>query len=576
MTFKLRQLLRQEASHLSHRVTFENLRGDVLGGLTAAIVSLPLALTFGIASGAGAQAGLYGAILVGLGSALFGSSKTLISEPTGPMMVIMTTVVMDLVAAHGPERGLSMAFTVVILAGIFQIGFGLLRLGRYVSAMPYSVISGFMSGIGLLLILLQIPQLLGQHMQGGGAIGVLRALPELIRGAEATELIFGAGALVLLFALPVKWRRYLPPQLLVLVLGTLAATLFLAPDAIARIGQVPMGLPAISLPHFHPDEMTQIFIDALVLGMLGCIDALLTAMIADSLTREHHDSNRELIGQGVGNLLSGIFGGMPGAGATMGTVVSIQGGARTPLAALVRVAVLLAVIMAIAPLLESIPMVVLAAIAVKVGFDILDWSFLRRAPGISATATLIMWSVMVLTVLVDLVVAVGVGVFVANIITIERLSRISSSRVKVINTAGDGLELSDQEEALLAAARGQVIMLQLSGPMIFGVAQAIRREFESLKSAHSLIVDMTDVSMLNTTVALALENMIIEAHTGQHPVYIAGASGQVRDRLDKMKLFDYANILACESREKALTLAVQALPPQPPAPGPPLLIGPGE
>jgi sulfate permease, SulP family len=332
-----------------------NWRGDIFGGLTTAVISLPLALAFGMASGAGAQAGLYGAVLVGLFAAIFGGTRHLISEPTGPMTVMMTVVVTQLVATH-PENGMAMAFAAVLVAGVTQVLLGAFRLGHYVTLMPYSVISGFMSGIGILLILTQLGPLTGQSAPAGGALGVVRTLPELWQGIDLAECLLAALALAILFLTPRSWRRLCPPHLLALVLGTAASAFFLGDVGLRRIGEIPMGLPTFRLPLFSTEQLTIILFDGIILGLLGAIDTLLTAMIADSLTRKPHDSDRELIGQGIGNFVASLFGGLPGAGATMGTVVNIQVGAQSPAAAILRALLLLSVVLVFAPYLGSIPM----------------------------------------------------------------------------------------------------------------------------------------------------------------------------------------------------------------------------
>ena len=537
------------------RLKPRNPGAEIAGGLTTAVVSLPLALAFGVASGAGPQAGLYGAIIVGLLAAVFGGTSTLISEPTGPMTVIMTAVITRLVAAN-PDQGLAMAFTVVMVAGIVQILFGVLKLGRYITLMPYSVISGFMSGIGILLIFTQIAPLLGQAAPAGGPLALVRALPRIVATAEWREVVLGGAGLVLLFAVPARLRRFVPPQLLVLVIGTAAAALVFG-GGVRTIGRIPMGLPRLVLPTFTAAQATQIAVDGVVLGVLGCIDSLLTAMIADSLTREQHDSNRELVGQGIGNLVSGLAGGLPGAGATMGTVVNIQTGSRSPFAAVVRALVLLAVVLVVAPLLESVPMTILAAITIKVGFDILDWSFLGRAHHISRSATVIMYGVLLLTVFVDLIVAVAAGVFLANIMTIERLSNLPSTRVRTIDPSGDPVVVSDEERALLDEAGGRVVLFHLSGPMIFGVAQAVARENAAIHSyARVVIVDLAEVSMLGTTVALALENVIRDALEADRHVIVCGASDDVRRRLERLGALE-RGVASVDSRVEALRRGVE-------------------
>jgi SulP family sulfate permease len=496
---------------LFNQISLKNLRGDIFGGLTAAIVSLPMALAFGVASGAGAEAGIYGAICVGLFAALFGGTPTLISEPTGPMTVVMTAVLTSLIAAN-PENGLAMAFTVVMIAGLFQILLGTLKLGHYITLMPYSVISGFMSGIGIILIILQFGPMLGQPSVSGGVLSNLLAVPQFIKNLDLAELSISVAALLALFLIPKRIASLVPPQLIVLVLGTIAALLVFGGSNLRLVGPISLDVPELYFPHFTRDQATAMLLDGMVLGTLGCIDALLTAVIADSLTRKEHNSNKELIGQGIGNLASGFIGGLPGAGATMGTVVNIQTGARTALSGIVRALVLLVVVAFASDLAANIPLAILAAIAVKVGLSILDWSFLKRAHRVSTSATLIMYLVIGLTVFVDLMVAVGLGVFIANIITIERLSRVQSRHnIQVISDTDDEAPLDSEEKKILERNRGDIVLLYFSGPLIFGMARALARERNNLDAFNKILIDLSDVPILDTTMMLALENTIDDA-----------------------------------------------------------------
>lgn len=518
---------------LTNTIHLRNLRGDLFGGLTTAIVSLPLALAFGVASGAGPVAGLYGAVCVGFFAALFGGTPTLISEPTGPMTVVMTGIVATM-TANNPENGLAMAFTVVMLAGIFQILFGVFKLGKYITLMPYSVVSGFMSGIGIILIILQIAPFVGQPNPKGGVLGMVQNLPQLLSNINPIETLLGVLTLAIIFLMPSKLKRYAPPQLVALIVGTVVSLVFFGNADIRRINDIPMGLPQLQVPTFTPSQITVMLIDGAMLGMLGCIDTLLTAVIADSLTRTEHKSDKELIGQGIGNLVSGICGGLPGAGATMGTVVNIQTGAKTALSGITRAIILLVVVLWAANLTETIPMAVLAGIALKVGIDILDWSFLKRAHQVSLKGTIIMYGVMFLTVFVDLIVAVGVGVFIANILTIERLSSLQSEEVKTITDADDAIVLNAQEKQLLDQANGRVLLFYLSGPMVFGVSKAIAREHNAIKDCDVVIMDLSDVPLLGVTASLAIENAIREAvEKGRH-VFIVGATGKIKRRLEKL------------------------------------------
>ncbi len=515
-----------------------NFKGDIFGGVTTAIISLPLALAFGVASGAGAEAGLWGAIMVGLFASLFGGSNTLISEPTGPMTVIMTAVLTSMMAKY-PETGMAMTFTVVMMAGAFQILLGTLKMGKYVTLMPYSVISGFMSGIGVILIILQLSPLLGHAAPTGEVLGTLSALPETISNLKFNELFLGLLTLGILFFFPKKYRKYVPAQLVALVAVTLLSVMLFDTEDIRRIGEIPAGLPSLVAPHIDPDMFIEMVIDALVLGTLGCIDTLLTAVIGDSLTRKEHDSDKELRGQGLANMISGLFGALPGAGATMGTVTNIQVGARSPLSGVVRALVLALVVLVAGGLTEPIPMAVLAGIAVYVGFNILDWSFIQRAHKVSFSGMAIMYGVMLLTVFVDLIVAVGLGVFVSNIMIIERLSREQARQVKAISDADeDDVPLTDSERGLLDRANGRVLFFYLSGPMIFSVSKAISRQHTSISDYDVMILDLTDVPMLDVTVGLALENAIKDALDARCEVYLLCPNQRTREQLEKFHVID--------------------------------------
>ena len=524
--------------NITNKIHFRNIKGDIFGGITAAVIALPMALTFGVASGAGASAGLWGAILVGFFAALFGGTPTLISEPTGPMTVIMTAVIASLTAAEGPEIGLAMAFTVVMLAGIFQIILGVLKLGKYITLMPYTVISGFMSGIGVILIILQTAPFLGQPSPKGGVIGTIQNLPSLINNINPSETALAVLTVAILFLYPSKLKKFLPPQLLALILGTLISLFFLSNVDIRRIGEISVGLPSLQVPTFSASQIRTILIDALVLAMLGCIDALLTSLVADSLTRTEHNSNKELVGQGIGNLVSGLFGGLAGAGATMGTVVNIQSGGRTAVSGLTRALVLLVVVLGLSQYLTGIPSAVLAGIALKVGIDIIDWGFIKRAHKISIKAALIMYGVIALTVFVDLMVAVGVGVFIANILTIERLSNHRADKVKAVTYDDEEIELNPEEKQLLEQANGGVLLFYLSGPMIFGVAKAISREHNLINDYKALVLDLTEVPILGVTSSLALENAIEEAVENGRQVFLVGLQGQAERRLTKLGIME--------------------------------------
>lgn len=540
-----------------NEIRLTNIKGDVFGGVTAAVIALPMALAFGVASGAGPEAGLYGAILVGLFAALFGATPTLISEPTGPMTVVMTAVVASLIASD-PDQGLAMAFTVVILAGCLQILFGILRVGHFVTMMPYTVVSGFMTGIGIILIVLQIGPFLGQPPPAGGVIGTLSALPSLLQNISVEETCLALGTFLIIALIPSSYRRFVPPQLLALVVGSVVASLFLAGE-VRVIGAIPDGLPEFQLPVFEMRHWQIMMANALVLAMLGSIDALLTSVIADSMTKRESDANKELVGQGIGNIASGLFGGIPGAGATMGTVVNIQSGGRSALSGLSRVAVLLVVLLWISDLTAMIPLAVLSGIAFKVGLDIIDWRFLSRAHIVSSKAALIMYGVILLTVFVDLIIAVAVGVFIANLLTIERLTAAHADSVKAIRDP-NAEELSRDEQTILKETNGSILIFALGGTLFFGLAKAISRQRAVLSDHQALIIDFTDVPSIGVSSSMAIEDMIKDDLKAKKPVFITGANAAVIDRLQRLGLLQElpADALV-KDRSTALQMATQML-----------------
>lgn len=529
--------------NLVNNINFRHWRGDLFGGLTAAIVALPLALAFGVGSGAGAIAGLYGAIIVGFFAALFGGTPTQVSGPTGPMTVVLTTVTTTLMARH-PDTGLAMAFTVVMLGGLLQILFGMMRLGQYITLMPYTVISGFMSGIGVIIIVLQLPPLLG-HPSSGGVVATLQQLPTYLRDPNLVAMGLGLLTLLIVFSVPPKLNRILPAPLLALVIVTLISVLLFGDANIVRIGEIPRGLPTLRMPTFSVSELADMLRYGLMLGVLGAIDSLLTSLVADSISRTQHNSDKELIGQGIGNLLSGLFGGLPGAGATMRTVINVQAGGKTPLSGMIHSLVLLLVVLWAGPLTAQIPNAVLAGLLLKVGIDILDWGFIKRVPRLSIKGTGIMYLVLFLTVFVDLITAVLVGAFVANMLTIKRLSDVQSKKIHAITdpSLGQDYNLTPAEQDILIQARGEILLFQLGGPMSFGAAKSISRRMSLVKNYQALVLDLSEVPTIGVTAALAIESIVQDAVNRNRCVWIVVTCEQVQHRLEQLDLHRFSSKL---------------------------------
>ena len=388
---------------------FLHVKGDILGGLTAGVVTLPLALAFGLQSGLGAVSGLYCAILLGAIAILFGGTRTLISTPTGPMTVVAALTVSQAISFAGSlELALGTIIGIFILAGVVQIVFGLLKIGGNIKYIPYPVLSGFMTGIGIILILFEVFPLMGLSAPST-IYGVFTGGAQALRDMNIQALALGGLTLVILYAAP-KVSTTIPAALMALLVGTFVA---LATGlSVPLIGEVAQGLPTLQLePLWHMDVSQPSFIisAALTLGALGCIDTLLTAVIVDKITETKHQSNRELIGQGMGNVASALFGGLPGAGTTMSSIVNVKAGGRTRLAGVVSSLFLLAVLLGLGTYVQYVPIPVLAAILITVGLDIIDYKGLKEVVKVDRAESAILFIVLFLTVFVDLITAVGAG-----------------------------------------------------------------------------------------------------------------------------------------------------------------------
>jgi len=544
---------------LVHGLHFRNLRGDLLGGLTAAIVALPLALAFGVSSGAGAIAGLYGAICVGFFAALVGGTPSQVSGPTGPMTVVMASVFTQFVAID-PVSGPMLAFTVVVMGGLLQILFGALKLGRYVTLVPFPVISGFMSGIGVIIILLQLGPLLGFEASASITDAIIE-LPGYLSQPQGAAVLLGGLTLSIVILCPERLAKVVPPPLIALVIGSLLYIALLNEGDLTVIGYIPVGFPDFIWPVIDLVLLQKMVFAALMLAVLGSIDSLLTSLVADTMTKTAHNSERELIGQGVGNIVAGLFGGLPGAGATMRTVVNIKAGGKTPLSGMFHALVLVVIILGAAPLAENIPHAVLAGILIKVGLDIIDWSFLRRVHRAPPFVACLMLLVMGLTVFVDLVTAVFVGVFLANVVTIKRLSENQLDSIRVIDSyAGKDEGLSKRERRVLKQCQGRIVLYQFDGPVSYAAAKGLSAKLNEARPHDALLLDLRHVPFIDVSTALAIEDMILAAQQVERDVHIIGLNAIVRDILERLRVLDLIPPQFChDKRAEALESAYQVL-----------------
>ena len=528
---------------------FSHLRGDIFGGLTAGVVALPLALAFGEASGAGPIAGVYGAIIVGFFAALFGGTPSQISGPTGPMIVVFAGVFASL------SGDVSLVFATVVLAGVIQIAFGLLGFGQYIRLVPYPVVSGFMSGIGCIIIALQLARLFGHEPAGSGTIPALMEVPNAVSNPNWEALGIGLLTLAIVFRWPAKWGRYLPGPLAALITGTVAS---LGLSTVPVLGDIPTGLPQFIMPAFSSDTLLIVFEAAMILAVLGAIDSLLTSLVADNMTRTRHHSNRELIGQGVGNTIAGFFGGIPGAGATMRTVVNIRTGGVTKISGMLHSLLLLAVVVVLAPLASKIPHAVLAGILVKVGYDIIDVSYLKHAHRGPRFDLALMVMVLSLTVFVDLITAVVAGVVVAALAFVKQVADAQLAAAAGENTESvDGL--SELESTLLNECGNRLTYFDLGGPLSFGAAADLGHHVrERISPTHhtSLVLDFSKVPFMDVSAARAVETIAQDAaHAGKH-LYVCGINEQVTASLEGLGVSELIPVTSrFETRVDALSAA---------------------
>jgi len=517
-----------------HGLHFKNIKGDVFGGVVAAVIAVPLALAFGVASGAGAEAGLYGAIFVGFFAAIFGGTPAQASGPTGPMTVVFAGLMVEM--AHNPQ----LVYTSVVLGGVGLILLGVLGIGRYISLMPYPVISGFMSGIGAIIIILQIGPLLGHAAKPGGVIPNVMGITGFVTQPVLHAVILAGMALLIMYLTPKSVGRIIPPPLLALLLCTLAAIWFFPKAPV--IGSIPSGFPALHFPIVELEFLPLIIKGACVLALLGAIDSLLTSLVCDNMTRTQHNSNRELVGQGIGNMFSGMFGGLPGAGATMRSVANIRSGGRTPISGALMGLVLLGTLLWLGPMAEKIPLAVLAGILLKVGGDIIDWRFLRHIWGGPRADVGIMALVFIITVGVDLITAVAAGVVLASLFFVKEMADLQLANMKVITEVPEESPLTSEEAAVMEHNTGKIVLIHVDGPMSFGSAKNMVRRLETapgLQQFTSCVLDLSDVPIIDGTAALAIDDMlrIIRAHK-QH-LFFVGMQPHVTEALEGFGVLEH-------------------------------------
>ncbi|GJM28442.1 MAG: hypothetical protein DHS20C17_10770 [Cyclobacteriaceae bacterium] len=580
---------------------FTHFRGDLLGGITAGIVALPLALAFGLQSGMGAAAGLYGAIFIGFFAALFGGTNTQISGPTAPMTAVSMVVIAGIIAGveGDVDRAIPLILMVFLLAGLIQIGLGIIKIGTYIRYIPYPVVSGFMTGIGVIIIITQVLPLLGYYpkedksfvrefkpqaeevllerilreeaaedilvledfketvrragsitrqeiqqecvvlAQNGssGVIGALKVMARAFRNINFIDLILGLITIAIIYG----WKRInklIPSQLAALVFVTIGAYFFV-PDY-RTIGVIPAGFPDLRLDIFTGftfSEIRPFIVSAFSLAFLGAIDSLLTSIVADNLTKTKHRPNKELIGQGIGNSIASLFGGIPGAGATIRTVVNIDSGGKTKISGMVAGLLLLTVLLSLGPLASKIPAAVLAGILVTVGIGVMDWKGLKMIRKIPTKEVVVMLLVLAMTVFVGLIEAVAVGMILASILFMKTISDVVERRTVSAPLKDFSREIPWYDEGDIIERLGHKVYIKhLDGPLFFGFATRFQEMIKVLPEIEVVIIRMDKVPYMDQSGLYAMEEAIMDLQAKDIKVVFTDLKGQPLAIMERFNL----------------------------------------
>ena len=505
-------------------------RGDFFGGVAAGVVALPLALAFGVASGLGPVAGLYGAIATGIVAALFGGTRVQITGPTGPMTLVAAGVVATNTLSSGAVN-LPVVVGIFVLAGLLQIGLGLFRIGAYIRYVPYPVISGFMSGIGVIIIVQQLFPMLGAESPSSDPLSILRQLHLLGANIKWGAVALSAVTVATVFILP-RFTKAVPASLVALV--ALTAVAVLLGLEVAVIGEIPSGLPSLVRPALDFQRLPALLAAALQLAFLGAIDSLLTALVADNLTHTKHDSNRELVGQGSGNIVAGFIGGIPGAGATMRTVVNVDAGGRSRLSGVIHGLFLAAVLLGLSGLVRHVPRPVLAGLLIAVGIGIIDYRGIRHITSVPRSDAFLMLFVLVLTVFTNLIIAVAAGLIVASFVFMKKISDVTARQTTLTPVAdepwADELTIPD-------TIRAKLLIKHIDGPLFFGFAsQFLDIAREAAAKGKLLVLRMDRISYMDQTGVYALKDALTRLIDAGVRVLVVGVSVSHLDLLEKLQV----------------------------------------
>jgi len=568
---------------------FSNVKGDTFGGITAGIVALPLALAFGVSSGLGPSAGLYGAIFLGFFAAFFGGTPTQISGPTAPLTAVSMVMIAGIVQVNDGDvsRALPAILTVFVMAGLFQILLGSIGLGQYIKYIPYPVVSGFMTAIGLIIVITNILPIMGYYVENdqqfvdqfkpkaeemiisnilkeevddgilvledfketikrsnkitksdilkesqvlasketSGVIGAVKSLPRAFRSINYLELILALSTIVIIYGFKRITTKI--PSTLVALLVVSGVAIFAGLDY-QPIEEIPGGFPIPNLgifTNFDPGIISPYIFTALTLAFLGAIDSLLTSVVADNMTKTNHNPNKELIGQGIGNSIAAIFGGLPGAGATIRTVVNINAGGKTRLSGMVTGLFLLIVLLALGPIASKIPAAVLAGILITVGFGVMDYKGLKAIPNIPKAEVTIMIVVLLLSTFWNLVYAVGIGLIIASLVFMKKMGDATAEKSDVKSLEEE--KSWDDELSFPEEFKKDVFIKHIKGPIFFGSTS----HFQSLakqipKTADYVVIRMEKVPYIDQSGLYAMEDVLLDLEKKNIKQLLVGVQNQ--------------------------------------------------
>ena len=536
----------------------KSIKGDFTGGLTAAIIALPMGLAFGLQSGLGPQAGLYTAIILALLASIVAGTKTLISDPTGPMTIVAATII-----AEAGFNGVGKIPVVIILSfalgGIFQIMFGLIKVAQYVKYISYPVLSGFMGGIGIIIILTQWHTFLGGQ-RPGGIIDIILDLHTPIIEYHWSSIILGSLTLVFIYFIP-KISKKIPAGLISLIIGTLVSFTFKKEWGwhwdYSTIGEIPSDLPQIVLPfseflNISFSEFSIAVVSGLTLAGLGTIDTLLTSVVADNLTKTKHNGNRELIGQGIGNFVAALFGGLPGAGSTTGTVANINSNGKTNMSGIFKAIFLLIVLVGLGPLLKDVPKPVLSALLISVGIGIIDFKGMKKLFSLKNSDSLVLLLVVVLTVFVDLVVAVGIGMVLSSFFFMQRMGELVDQQSK----SGDINEI-EKKLKIPESIKNRIMVYELDGPLFYGFSDQFKEQAEAIIGKDAVIINMSQVPYIDASGTYVLEEVIKNFKDKKVEVILVGVKDHIFKQFEEFKVIP--NTLAEEKAYNSVRAGLKYL-----------------